>query len=221
MPEPEDGGVELPEEEQITRDEAESNPLLRADPSKAVEGIVEEDPAEFQALELEAAEALLADEGAQADDDEAGGAAPISAHQRRALKLAVTQKGIRETPPGSNRNIYSAYFGFGPQFWCADFVAFCLDKTGNEDKKVPWGYPSAVENITSWGKRNGVIHSAPRMGDIFTRKDGKHTGFVLNAQGSRFMTIEGNTTGPGGCVYVASLPRDASGGEYFFVRHQF
>ena len=125
----------------------------------------------------------------------------------------MTQKGIRETPPGSNRNMYSAYFGFGPQFWCADFVGFCLDKTGNEDKKVPWGYPSAVENITRWGQSNNFIHDQPKKGDIFTRKDGKHTGFVLTAQGSSFMTIEGNTMGPSGCVYVASHARDASSGH--------
>ena len=118
----------------------------------------------------------------QDPDDETGGAAPISRHQRRALRLALTQKGIRETPPGSNVNIYSKYFGFGAQFWCADFVAWSLDKTGNQDRKVPWGYPSAVENITRWGKRNGKIHSRPQKGDIFTRRDGKHTGWVVSSQ---------------------------------------
>jgi len=221
MPEAEDQGIVLPETDQITQAEAEERPNLRADPSKAIEGILEEDPAEFQARELEAAEALLAEEEEEVDPEAGGGAAPISPHQLRALKLAETQKGIRETPPGSNRNIYSAYFGFGPQFWCADFVAFCLDKTGDQDKKVPWGYPSAVENITRWGQQNGAIHSEPRKGDIFTRKDGGHTGFVLSAQGPKFTTIEGNTMGPSGCVYVASQPRDASGELYHFVRHGF
>ena len=210
--------VEIPEAiEEVTQEEAEKDPLLRSDEAKAKEGVLDDDdPAAFEERELDAAEGIVL-----VETDDAGGAAPISDHQRQALMLAVSQKGMREHPPGRNDNKYSRYFGFGPQFWCADFVAFCLDKTGNQDKKVPWGYPSAVENITRWGKKNGVIHSEPRMGDIFTRKDGKHTGFVLNAQGSRFATIEGNTIGPGGCVYVASLPRDATGGEYFFVRHPF
>jgi hypothetical protein len=75
-----------------------------------------------------------------------------------------------------------------------------------------------VINITAWGQRNGKIHPQPRMGDIFTYKDGSHTGFVLSADGSGFMTIEGNTTGPGGCFYVASHSRDASSGMYFFIR---
>jgi hypothetical protein len=187
MPEPEDEGIELPETEQITFKEAEERPQLRADPSKAMEGVLDdEDPAKFQDQELEIVEALLAEEDQGGGGGEAaGGAAPISAHQRRALRLAVSQKGIRETPPGSNRNPYSAYFGFGAQFWCADFVAYCLDRTGNQDKKVPWGYPSAVENITRWGQRNGFIHSEPQTGDIFTRKDGEHTGLVLRAYPGR------------------------------------
>ena len=51
MPEPEDGGVELPETEQITRAEADENPQLRADPSKATEDVQDEtDPAKFRRL---------------------------------------------------------------------------------------------------------------------------------------------------------------------------
>ncbi|HET7856474.1 MAG TPA: CHAP domain-containing protein [Gaiellaceae bacterium] len=218
----EDDRIEFPEDEEtkeITQQEAEANPELGPDPSASKEGVLEqEDPGSFEEREVEAAEDLLAE---QAPEDEPGGA-PISNHQRRALRLALTQKGIRETPPGSNVNIYSKYFGFGAQFWCADFVAWSLDRTGNRDHKVPWGYPSAVENITRWGKRNGKIHSQPRKGDIFTRKDGKHTGWVVSSQGTGFTTIEGNTSGPDGrVIYVASHARDAASGTYFFVRHHW
>jgi hypothetical protein len=45
-----------------------------------------------------------------------------------------------------------------------------------------------------------------------------HTGFVLSVRGSVFMTIEGNTSGPGGDFYVATHKRDANDGIYFFVR---
>lgn len=213
------GGVKVRQDEEtdeITQQEVDENPELGPDPSAAKEGVLDDDdPAGFAALEVEAAEDLLA-------EDESEGPAPISRHQRNALRLALTQKGIRETPPGSNVNFYSKYFGFGAQFWCADFVAWSLDKTGNQDKKVPWGYPSAVENITRWGKRNGKIHSQPQKGDIFTRKDGKHTGWVVSSRGTSFMTIEGNTDGPDGrVVYVASHARDSSSGMYFFVRHHW
>jgi hypothetical protein len=206
---------------EITREEAEKHPALRADPAKAKEGVLDDQNPEFEASELQAAEhAVLGGEGAGAA---AGGAAApsITAHQRRALALAVTQKGTRENPLGSNCNPYSRYFGFGCQYWCADFVSFCVDRTGNRDHKVPWGYPSAVRNITAWGQRHGRIHSRPQKGDIFTRKDGGHTGFVLDARGSSFMTIEGNTSGPLGDVYVASHQRDAASGLYYFVRYHF
>ena len=69
MPDAEDLGVELPETEQITQAEAEERPDLRADPTKAIEGILEQDPADFQTSELEASEALLSE---QPEDAEPG-----------------------------------------------------------------------------------------------------------------------------------------------------
>ena len=105
---------------------------------------------------------------------------------------------MREKPCPTNRNPYSTYFGYGPQYWCADFVAWCFDRTGNRDRKVPWGYPSSVANITVWAQRRGLIVSSPRRGDIFTRRDGAHAGLVVGVGGGTFSTIEGNTTGPAG-----------------------
>ena len=220
MPTLEDDLVEIPEEiEEVTQYEAEKNPQLLGDEKKAKEGVLDHDDPEFEELELEADVAVILDEDSGVGLAAAGGPAPVSAHQKRALKLALSQKGMREEPRGSNNNKYSRYFGFGRQPWCADFVAFCVDMTGSHpDKKVPWGYPSAVRNITAWGRRNRTIHSRPRKGDIFTYKNNCHTGFVLSVQGSKFMTIEGNTSGPGGDFYVASHSRDASDGTYFFVR---
>jgi hypothetical protein len=147
----------------------------------------------------------------------------ITPHQQKALALALSQKGIRENPIGSNKQKYSEYFGFGKQRWCADFVAWCMDRTGNRDHKVPWGYPSACNNIAAWGKKTGKLHNQPRKGDIFVKKDAMnpnqcvHTGFVTSVDGSMFMTIEGNTSGPQGDVYVAPHSRDASSGRYAFV----
>jgi hypothetical protein len=76
MSEPEDDLVELPfEVKEITQEEAEAHPELRADPSKAHEGIRDDpDPEKFEALELEAAEAvILADE--EEEEEEEGGEA--------------------------------------------------------------------------------------------------------------------------------------------------
>jgi CHAP domain len=221
MPETVDDHVELDEQiQEVTEEEGQRDPRLLADPKTASEGVLDdEDPPKFQEFERQITEAIVLEDDTHSG---AGGAgASISRHLQRALQLGVSQKGVRETPPGSNCQIYSRYFGFGCQFWCADFVAYCLDRTGNQDKRVPWGPPSAVANITAWGQRHGLIHNTPQKGDIFTRKDHMHTGLVLSAQGSSFMTIEGNTSGPMGDVYVASHARDASSGLYFFVRHHF
>jgi hypothetical protein len=212
--------TETEADKEITREQAEKDPDLRSDPTQAHKGVLDDAIPDFEEHVLHAFEAIVL----EPDADGAAGS-PITRHQQRALKLALVQRGprgkIQRDPVGSNCQRYSEYFGFGCQFWCADFVSYCIDKTGNNDKKVPWGYPSAVRNITAWGKKHGKIHSMPRKGDIFTYKDGDHTGFVLSAHGSSFMTVEGNTTGPEGTFYVNSHSRDASSGMYFFVRWDF
>ena len=222
MAEPAGDLVEIKDEiQEVTLEAAEGHPELLANPTMAKDGVLDDANPEFEADELEAAaDVIMGGEGAGAAGGAAAGSS-ITAHQLRALALANSQKGPRETPLGSNCNPYSRYFGFGCQFWCADFVSYCIDRTGNQDHKVPWGYPSAVVNITAWGQRNRQIHSQPMKGDIFTRKDGEHTGFVQSVHGSSFMTIEGNTSGPLGDVYVASHQRDASSVLYYFVRWHF
>ena len=215
----EDDPIEFPEDEEteeITQQEAEANPELLPEPSASKEGILdEEDPGSFEELEVEAAEDLLAEQ-APADDS-----APISNHQRQALRLALTQKGIRETPQAATSTSTASTSHSG-----RSSVRRLRSLVPRQDREPgpqgPVGYPSAVENISRWGKRNGKIHSRPRKGDIFTRKDGKHTGWVVSSQGTGFTTIEGNTSGPDGrVIYVASHARDAASGMYFFVRHHW
>jgi hypothetical protein len=145
--------------------------------------------------------------------------APRGTQPERAVVLALTQQGMRENPCGSNRNPYSTYFGFGPQEWCADFVGWSFDRTGNRDKKVPWGHPSAVRNITTWARARGLLVPTPRRGDIFTYKNGAHAALVTGVTGTTFKTIEGNTSGPDGRhCWVAQHTRATDDGRYFFVR---
>jgi CHAP domain len=239
MPEAEEDLVVIaPEEiqEEVTRDQVKDYPELGPNPATANDDVLddadyaenpESDALEDQGLVENAAIVLgyevveAAVSGAAVSG--AAAASSITEHQRRALALALVQKGptrtVKRTPVGSNCNPYSRWFGFGCQFWCADFVAYCVDRSGHHiHHHAPWGYASAVSNITRWGQKNGWIRSRPRKGDIFTRKDGGHTGFVLSAQGSSFTTVEGNTSGPLGDVYVASHHRTASPALYNFVR---
>lgn len=141
-----------------------------------------------------------------------------SAHGQRAAALALAQKGVREDPLGSNNNPYSRYFGFGPQFWCADFVSWAFDRTGNRDRRVPWGPPSAVVNITRWGQSHGYMMSRPEAGAIFTYRNGKHTGIVTGVGGGSFATIEGNTTGPDGSTTYVWTHQRRNDGSYYFIR---
>jgi hypothetical protein len=134
------------------------------------------------------------------------------------VATALRQQGRREDPCGSNRNPYSTYFGFGPQFWCADFVAWCVDTSGDHDRRVAWGPPSAVRTITAWAERRALLVPEPERGDIFTYRNGAHCGFVTGRGGERFSTVEGNTTGRDGkTCWVAQHTRRVDE-TYYFVR---
>jgi len=136
----------------------------------------------------------------------------------RAVAVALRQQGRREDPCGTNRNPYSTYFGFGPQFWCADFVAWCVDTTGDRDRRVAWGPPSAVRTITAWAERSGLVVPTPARGDIFAYRNGAHCGLVTGSDDERFTTIEGNTTGRDGkTCWVAQHTRRVDD-AYYFVR---
>lgn len=140
------------------------------------------------------------------------------ARRDRAVNLALTQKGIREEPCGSNRNPYSRYFGYGAQEWCADFISWAVDRVGKRDRKVPWGYPSNVANITRWGRTRNVLVPKPHRGAIFTYRNGAHAGLVVAVRGRRFTTVEGNTRGPNGKVCWVHSHVRTNDGRYFFIR---
>lgn len=136
--------------------------------------------------------------------------------REKALKQACGQVGYKEEPPGSNCNKFSKYFNKGCQAWCADFVSWAFDSTGNKDKKLPWSNVSAVASIQDWAKKNNKVVKTPKPGDIFLINNGKesHTGLVLKVSGGTFTTVEGNAGSPS--VSVTSGQRTVS--KYVFVR---
>ena len=183
--------------------------LERPDPSQAKEGLLDND--EGAAYDL--AEHLLG-----VADDIVEGITSRGSQADRAITLALRQKGMKERGCASNRNPYSRYFGFGAQFWCADFVAWALDRTGNRDRKVPWGDPSLVANIIRWAEREDLVRTTPERGHIFCRRNASHTGLVSAASGGSFTTIEGNTSGPDGRSCWVYDHRRRNDGSYLFVR---
>lgn len=139
-------------------------------------------------------------------------AAPKNFRQR-ALQQALKQIGYKEQPLGSNCNKFSRYFGKGCQPWCADFVSWAFDSTGNHNKRVDWGNPSAVVSILQWAKRTNHLVKNPQPGDIFliNRNGVSHTGLVRSVGRGTFTTVEGNASNR-----VRSVKRPL--GKYIFVR---
>ena len=184
------------------------------DPDQAREGLLEDPVVEEQPDDVEA------------EDGEALAPPPPGERQavptiERVLAIAMTQQGMKERPCPSNDNKYSEYFGYGAQYWCADFVSWCVDRVTNRDKRLPWGYPSSCRIITEWAQRNDLVVKRPKRGDIFTYRNGGHIGFVTNVSGDTFRTIEGNTNGPDGTVcWVAQQTRSANDGRYHFIRYR-
>jgi CHAP domain len=140
---------------------------------------------------------------------------PAISHAEKAVKKAITQLGNSENPPGSNCQKYSRYFNKSCQYWCADFVSWAFDTTGNSNKKLPWMNPSSVSSIIAWGEKGHQVKK-PRPGDIFTIKGSgvSHTGLVRKVAGNSFFTVEGNTSNK---VRFLKRPLNLDGVNFFRV----
>jgi hypothetical protein len=135
----------------------------------------------------------------------------------KALDEALRWVGTKESPPHSNKVIFSDWYGLrGP--WCAMFVTWCYDKAGSKStnpKQARWAYcPFMVNDARA--QRNGLIvvpTNKVEPGDIAMfdwRGNGisDHTGIVRtrpNNMGA-FTCVEGNTSldnnSDGGAVMV-------------------
>jgi len=172
-------------------------------------------------------EVPLTEDDLTVESQDTGGATAPAAraaainYRERAVRKALGQVGYKETSVNCNK--FSGYFGKGCQAWCANFVSWAFDFTGNKDKKLPWKNPSAVVSILAWAKNTNHLlkpTDKPQRGDIFLIrkiKDGKvlasHTGLVVSvsSDGKTFVTVEGNTSNK---VMKRRLPRS----NYRFVR---
>ncbi len=112
-----------------------------------------------------------------------------------AVGVARSKRGVRESPPGSNRVEFSAWYGLvGP--WCAMFVSWTLDRVGNQSG---YRFASCASSV-AWARRNGRLKpvSQARPGDVmvkmYTATTG-HTAILGANEGSAMVTVEGNTGG--------------------------
>lgn len=122
----------------------------------------------------------------------------------RALEIAKQYVGVKENPPGSNRVMFSEWYGMiGP--WCAMFVTYCFVKAGSKafERGARWAYCPYLLN-DSRANRNGVTAVSRAIvvpGDVVLfswKQDGvaNHVGIVagnIDSAGN-FATVEGNSS---------------------------
>lgn len=129
------------------------------------------------------------------------------------LKIAQSQVGVMEDPPGSNRGtqveIYQASVGIGPgSYWCAAFLYWCFQQASNNlNRRNP--VLKTGHCMTHWNNTPGkkilaadAVNkpSLVKPGHIFIINTGGshgHTGMIEKVEGGFIHTIEGNTNPSG------------------------
>jgi len=121
----------------------------------------------------------------------------------KALKLAASQVGVKESPPGSNRVKYSVWYGLiGP--WCAMFCTWCYVSVGSKVFKrgAKWAYVPYILAATLKAG-SGVTRTAdPQPGDLVLYDWGHdgtpdHIGLFekwISKRAGTFAAYEGNTS---------------------------
>jgi hypothetical protein len=157
---------------------------------------------------------------------------PAGTVRQAALERAITQLGVTESPPGSNRVKYSDWYGMtGP--WCAMFVTWCFVLAAADAGQ---GSPTFVRGSryayvpylladARAGRYRLQLVGDPVAGDLAVYNwdggDPDHTGIFEAWTGGRtFTAIEGNTAvgndSNGGAVLRRT--RDAADTHVDFVR---
>ena len=136
---------------------------------------------------------------------------PPDSLRTKALNKAISQLGVKESPPNSNQTKYTQWYGMvGP--WCAMFCTWAFETSGDSPAFVQgqrWAYvPYIVSDARN--NRNGLsVTNSPIAGDLVCYDwygDGTydHVGiFEKWTTGRQFTAIEGNT----------STSSDSDGGE--------
>jgi hypothetical protein len=119
----------------------------------------------------------------------------------KALTEARKHLGVKESPAGSNKVLFSDWYGIrGP--WCAMFVSYCYVKAGSKAfaKGKNYAYCPYIVNDARAGRNSLSVTRSPKPGDIVLYDwDGgvaDHVGLFekWKVEGSSFYAIEGNTS---------------------------
>jgi hypothetical protein len=131
--------------------------------------------------------------------------------REKAYQEAVRHLGMAESPPESNRVVFSDWYGMvGP--WCAMFVTYCYVAAGSKQafrRGSKWAFCPFMVSTATAGEDHLALTTKPLRGDVvlygFGDSLAKHVGLFerfIDRSGS-FTAIEGNT----------SIGNDANGGS--------
>jgi peptidoglycan hydrolase-like protein with peptidoglycan-binding domain len=136
-----------------------------------------------------------------------------------ALKVAREYVGVKENPAGSNRVVFSEWYGItGP--WCAMFVTYCMVKAGSKtfERARRYAYCPYILSDAKQNRGMSVVSADDaESGDVVLyswKQNGvaDHVGLVVTPPrgGVSFVALEGNT----------AIGADSDGGEVMVRQRQ-
>jgi hypothetical protein len=145
---------------------------------------------------------------------------PTGTVRAAALTRAISQIGVKESPPDSNNNKYGQWYGMNYQPWCAMFCTWCYE-LGADDiaqdspsfvKGSCYSYCPYIVGDARAGKNGLLTTDDPIPGDLVVYDWGSSGDGVYDHVGlfekwtsgmTQFQAIEGNT----------SMSNNSNGGE--------
>lgn len=133
--------------------------------------------------------------------------------RNKVLETAEAQVGVREDPPGSNRQKYGEAYGVNGVPWCIQFLWWIFAQSGESGAFYGGKKTASAGELLRWAKKAGRTKPPAQLarGDLVIlcfdgSGDTQHGGMVTSPQGYKFITIEGNTSAAsednGGAVCV-------------------
>ena len=138
----------------------------------------------------------------------------------KVIQIARGEIGYKESPAGSNKTKYGAWYGMNGQPWCMMFVQWCFAHAGN-----PLPYKTAsCSALMRWAVEKGRwVTSDYKPGDVLLFDfghdgDPDHVGIFDHYEAGKLVSIEGNTSitsnDNGGAVMERSRAKSVIIGAY-------
>jgi CHAP domain len=137
---------------------------------------------------------------------------PAATTRERALAGATKYLGYTESPSGSNRTTFGAWYGMDGQPWCAMFVSYCFEVEAGGSPAFARGaaYSYVPYIVGNANADQGGLHTVgtPIPGDLVCfdwERDGvpDHIGIFEDGTPPSFRCLEGNT----------AVGNDSNGGQ--------